>query len=378
MSGHKSRRSRSKRRQVEGHGDDEEIIDDLAYAATFAMMGPPVTSPTVRKNDDENEGDEIEIDEKESEAEEENDHAETETVQSPPKEYSKAAEKEHDEDDDDVELNIAEMEDEMEEELVDGKNKPNTNHAPKTEHEVDAYKTPIQELEQHLQFSLTVDQGSTKTSRSMNSANLILAGTIKHFMINDRTVVVESNPPVNGSSLTPLDEGSLLVLKHRENLIPLGRIFEVFGPVSQPLYTIRLPAPTSVITNPKTAATPKERQDKKYLQGESTEEPERDQISPGPENYDDVGDTKDLNNTMKTPADSQIDHWAPDGKYSLLLKSNDAISVCFVQDEAKLIDTTFILRSSGKGCGMFFVFSKLIQNYRSDIISSHSATCFIL
>ena len=65
-------------------------------------------------------------------------------------------------------------------------------------------------------------------------------------MVEDRTIVVES---VATGGTAPLDEGSLLVIQieaddenAKSQLVPLGKVFELFGPVSRPLYTIRLPS----------------------------------------------------------------------------------------------------------------------------------------
>lgn len=60
---------------------------------------------------------------------------------------------------------------------------------------------------------------------------IVLAGEV--FQIVDNVVVVQSRP---GSEFTTLDQGSLLVYENREIM---GAVFETFGPVSRPFYTVR-------------------------------------------------------------------------------------------------------------------------------------------
>jgi rRNA processing protein Gar1 len=363
---------RPKRRHTEPY--EQETVDDLAYAATFAMMGPPVSESTAEHENttsvvDNSNDDEIEIEEeeeenateKESGKDSRNDH-ESSTQEIPENKDAEEDDDDDDDDDDDLDLNLAAMEDDMDETKDPS---GDSNAAPKTAHEVDAYKTPIQELEQHLHFSLTVDNSNTPAkSRQLNSSNLISAGKVKHYMMHDRTVVVESNPPVNGASLSPLDEGSLLVLKDpsssNDSLIPLGNIFEVFGPVNQPLYTIRLPA-TPSIKDTKSASTTKTNQQEggKALDDPNTSQSDKEKEinnSSTPQSKDSKEDrTKESPDTANVDPEPttprSIDHWAPNGKYSLLLTTSESVAVYFVQDEARLLDTRNIMRKSGKGCG---------------------------
>lgn len=76
-------------------------------------------------------------------------------------------------------------------------------------------------------------------------ATVVQAGALKFHLVEERIVVVES---LRGSPI--LDEGSTLVVS-LENpevedgsslILILGKVFEIFGPVAQPLYTIRLPS----------------------------------------------------------------------------------------------------------------------------------------
>merc|ERR1712238_245059 len=56
------------------------------------------------------------------------------------------------------------------------------------------------------------------------------------------------------------------------------------------------------------------------------------------------------------------DPWAINGKYAMFLSQNQNIEVYYIQDEAKLIDTSFIMRSSGKGCDASNVYDEEVLN----------------
>jgi hypothetical protein len=86
-------------------------------------------------------------------------------------------------------------------------------------------------------------------AKDLDIDKLQLAGHVKSHVVQDRVVVVESL-----HSVPPLDDGNMLVLKMSagaptagsttsSEFIPLGEIFDIFGPVLQPLYTVRLPLP---------------------------------------------------------------------------------------------------------------------------------------
>ena len=177
--------------------------------------------------------------------------------------------KDSDDDDSDFDLTeaLSKMENDSGEALAgDGNNNGGgKGSAPKTEHEVDAYHTSIQELQSNFQLNLSVQEqeyirlaGCTTDS----SIKLGLAGKIKSHLVQDRTIVVESQNTAKG----PLDEGSLLVIRYKDpetselRLAPLGKVFEVFGPVFRPLYSVRLPAPPSKASSSKTKAKAKSRE----------------------------------------------------------------------------------------------------------------------
>ena len=383
---------RNKKRQWHNTEGEEqgESVDDLAHAATFAVVSSAMvaapTIPHVGKEDDDNE---IEVtDEEESGSGEEDEHHKAPVGNHEKEEGENLNDDDDDDDDSDVDLAeaVAKMQQESEAESA-----AVTGGPPKTEHEVDAYKTPIQELEKHLQFQLSVrdDKDGAPKLRNLNSDNLSLAGKVKHFMAVDRTVVVESNPPNNGSFSSPLDEGSLLVVRKTtanstdvaSSLIPLGRIFEVFGPVTQPLYTIRLPTPTSQTSgvappegNHIVPAEVKNEVTPNHVENDGPKESDRE----GEESTEKNEEEKKVNQSVKVDEDSTLkepsvseglksfgekdaaDPWGPGGEFAKILSENKEIFVYFVKDESKLIDTGAIMRKSGKGCGKKFRLSYLM------------------
>lgn len=170
-------------------------------------------------------------------------------------------------------------------------------------------------------------------------------------MVEDRTIVVESVATGGGA---PLDEGSLLVIrvendeaddKQKSQLIPLGKVFEVFGPVSRPLYTIRLPSAkdNQAKTQEKDVTTSVERDaDEISLNDDVPEEQAAETAAVEAVECEQSG----------TVAESRVsDPWAPDGNYKQLLENSRGLPVYYIPDITKLLDTGAIIRNSGRGCG---------------------------
>ncbi|KAL7477569.1 hypothetical protein ACHAW6_003373 [Cyclotella cf. meneghiniana] len=139
---------------------------------------------------------------------------------------------------------------------------------PKTEHEIDPYKCPTEELEK-LNVCVGIEQNILGDLAVLDEATrnqLRIAGTIRTYLLEQRTIVVDSVIPAalqgdhqNHNSMdAPLDEGSMLAILLRKgedgtheittlkkdneySLHVIGKILEVFGPVQRPLYVIRLP-----------------------------------------------------------------------------------------------------------------------------------------
>jgi rRNA processing protein Gar1 len=149
-------------------------------------------------------------------------------------------------------------------------------------------------------------------------------------MVDDRTLIIQSQMGV------VLEEGSLLVLQQKEGLVIIGKIFEVFGPVSQPLYSIRLPEelPEDADENEKkadaaTGTTETSTSDKGVIPPKTTK---------------------------------RVDPWSKNGEYTLLLKESPKMPVFFVQNKAVLVDTAFILRQGGRGCDASNIFDEEVVN----------------
>jgi rRNA processing protein Gar1 len=410
---------RSHERLAKPEEEDDDVVDDLMFAATFAVVVPPgvavpgtapLAATVAIKDDDDNE---IAVEE-DDDGDESDDEA-----SDPDKATRKDASESDDESDDDEDLKEAleRMEDiDEEEDPVIG-----SKSGPKTENEVDGYKVPIQELETKLQLKLTVDHGrGSALATALDPKQVSVAGTIRNFMMEDRTVVVESvmpSPTTSWQQQTgPLDEGSLLVMQvpasvlsdnsdnsdngnnsQATEYVPLGRIFEVFGPVSRPLYTIRLPSPNDDSSADKTKPTngrknkkvgpkvgsslddAKSGSDESVRKETGTEEEAKIIEDPLEQKSEEVtgtiGENEKLNNIPRSDDDdTEIKSttvqesetiknlWATDGALTKYISQHSGLQVFYVQDEAKLIDTGLVLRSSGKGCDASNLYDEEVMN----------------
>ena len=376
--------------QDAGIHDIEEQVDDLAVAAAYAAAvytgnATPVSvviEPLKDGNeicltdcdDDENEDNKAD-NEKDTETTAKDIDEEHATEGSESSDESEAREEVADESDDevlDVDKERSKLQkmgecDERGESLV----------PPKTENEVDSYQTPLTELEEKFQINLTVDV----EKKLNNSQHLCRAGTIKNHLVKERTLIVESR----GENVAPLDEGSLLVIQiqmeNDNHLVTLGRIFEVFGPVRRPLYSVRIPPPQQTICNKGNASI-----EKKRPQAENTSEnlngtdkPKDDTTgdSPPPSEECEQAHATTAVKVSSTKTESMVedskqesskctsdatpkedlpdlvepDPWSPRGKYTCYLCNNPDLEAFFIQDEAKIIDAEAMLRMSAKGCG---------------------------
>ncbi|KAL3911611.1 MAG: hypothetical protein SGILL_007212, partial [Bacillariaceae sp.] len=319
------------------------------------------------------------------------------------------------EDDEEDQVDLAQQLERMVEEENDAAQ--TVSAPPKTENEVDGYNLPIQELETKLELKLSVGAGSSTTATTTDTScstvltldptKLSLAGTVKSFMVDTRTVVVESTAQEKGTASMPwhsvnsgsnglLDEGSLLVMRvpnrsdetttdasssNTLQFIALGRIFEVFGPVSRPLYTIRLPASATAATpsakphNTTADATTDAEEDSNNTVSKAVAEngnatPVTD-VQVQKDNETKVEDvipctTEELTKSevgLAPKSDTAIDPWAADGELTKYLSEKSAsIQVFYVQDEAKLIDTQRVVQSSGKGCDASNLYDEEVMN----------------
>lgn len=246
----------------------EDEVDDLAVAAGFAVATALTEpSPTLPFEDD----NEIDIDK--DQTEEDVQHSIDDDEES------------DDESDVDLQRELAEMLDEEEEIGVPV-------DRPKTAHEIDAYATQVNQLESTLHMNISIRQD--EQLKLLHPSDLKVAGRVQHHMVQERTMVIRSLPNLL------LEEGNILACKNdaANEIILLGKIFEVFGPVSEPLYSVRFPE--------------------------------------------------------HQPAEEENivveDYWGRNGKYTNMISQDPNRAVFFVEKEAKLINTSEVYRLQGRGC----------------------------
>jgi rRNA processing protein Gar1 len=371
------------KRSLESHSSQEEHneVDDLLVAASFAQI--PFNQPNLQA-DDIGESNQIRIpvplpidvssDSDESYISHErnvSDMGKKESVSD--MEEGKIGEnlgKEVSESDsgDESDIDLREVLNKMTEvdDDVDEDNFFKVGEKPKTEHEIDAYTAPLEELQSKFQIKLTVEEEEyrrfTNEYESKSSLKLCPAGYIVCHMVEDRTIVVEST--LNN----PLSEGSLLVLRlsDQEKLksIPLGKIFEIFGPVSRPFYTIRLPPPpslrvgkTHIISNHVKAKLPSVGIDENEISlSDSDDVVNIPDVEVKDEKIKDVSESAD-------PISLDItDDWSPSGRFTAIVASIPRQVVFYIENEATLLDTFSIMRNSGKGCDASNFFDEEVLN----------------
>jgi hypothetical protein len=361
----------------------EQVLDDLAFAATFAIVPTelPRQAPTKVKV-------EVKEDDSSNDASGNHDENKMRDVQGLDEDEDSSS----DESDVDLSEELARMEKE------DEPKKASQNSrivVPTTQNEVDIYNCPIKELEKKLDLNLGVsdvllfrpsDVGVMHAK--ITPDRIRLAGHIKFHMISDRTIVVESCPESGASSHISsllLDEGSILLLKmskHDEILtknqlgsialadnevcvVPLGKILEVFGPVAKPLYTLRLVNSSLSKSQDEKSST------------DSAQMSKDDNLSPAGEEKD--SDVKEGNlpvteegaekNGEETRVEEEIvksevknvgpvaetrsdpEPWSKDGALTEWIKLETNFQVYYSEDQVKFVDTQSVVRNSRKGCG---------------------------
>ena len=277
---HQRRKRQHQQKYLRAYGDEpEECVDDMAVPEAFVVEVPVlqpiavVETPEVGAPTDNTESKEVhkvvmddddeEEDDSDSNDEESNDDNKTSNGDNKEKQRTMAGLPSHASDDSDSDFDfdhseaLSKMKDEDGNDGKSGGNRAAPSLAPKTENEVDLSTLSLHELESNLQMDLTVEEqefmkitGGTDSS-SATSLKLVMAGRIKCHLVKERIVVVESQ-----ESQRPLVEGRPIVVRYEDQdsekeegerlkqLLPLGKVFEVFGPVSRPLYSIRVVQPT--------------------------------------------------------------------------------------------------------------------------------------
>jgi rRNA processing protein Gar1 len=226
---------------------------------------------------------------------------------------------------------------------------------PRTEHELDSYQTPLPELEEKFQFSLTVDERRT---RDDNTLTLCPAGTVKNHLVKERTLIVESRQ----GNMATLDEGSVLVIQiqkdsDEQQLVTLGKIFEVFGPVRRPLYSVRIPPPQQKTSNNNNNNISNEQGTEGSeikIDAVSSQTPADSIVELEPSKQESSESKSKITAPEEGPPNlEKTDPWSSHGMYTRHLSDNPELETFFVRDEAKVIDAEAMLRMSTKGCGMY-------------------------
>jgi hypothetical protein len=211
---------------------------------------------------------------------------------------------------------------------------------PLSKNEIDVYDnaaSSLVELQKRLHWNLEI--GNVPLPAADDASSWAIAGHIRQHVVLERTLVILSEAVLGGSTLL-LEEGTLLALRpttgetkqQLPRLIPLGKILEVFGPVSRPLYSLRL---ISFDTRPTSSPD----------KGAAVVAVETSAASTnGGVPVEDS--TKD--------DDSLVDPWGPTGLFTQYLSHNPNLPVYFLHRgtsaTTKLLDRAIIYKNSRRGC----------------------------
>lgn len=395
MSNHRGHQSKRKQPTPEEEEVDDLLIASMAVASTWMPQTTAVNvdgsdsseSKDDGKDDSYRDADEISIDESNNEEETtdvnetaSNDNASIEkTSTSNESDPSNPKVDSDDESDIDLTENLANMLDEEDE-----PNKRNNNtksygiyQGPKTEHEIDPYSFPItDELEK---LSVQKTDGIDEKSR------LRVAGTVRSYLVDQRTIVVDSLVPVSlqQNAMEALDEGSVMAillkdgkavttLEEASSMEIIGTVVEVFGPVQRPLYVIRLPeAKLEEVSEKKEDATVVDKSKDVDCETDKSTSGSNNVISETHESLgaNDIEDNQDIHETneqdsngaeqtaekrKETEISKKVnDPWSVNGRLSSILRSTPNAAVYAVIDHSNLINKEHIIKISGKGCGKF-------------------------
>jgi hypothetical protein len=430
---------------IDNRYEDNEV-DDLAVAAQYAFAVPtsflPVPQvPQILGNAIDEDENEIDLDL--SEPSDENPYSENgddEKQDTPNIPTDPNSDETNGKDDDDAESDVdlveqlAQMVGEDEDEEVDDDDEEQDTttsnqktikirNKPMTVNEIDAYQADLHEIHDLLQWNVsittsdstnlshTTKQPAVQFGKETASKEYQIAGHIQHHMIDERTIVILS---AQGGVL--LKEGTTLFIQMHDvvtssdrsetvdptrttetcnstnsDIIQLGNILEIFGPVSQPLYSIRLPTrsrPDKGSSKTKEVhrkrdiqaniSTENEVEDEKILVSKEIrpttipllESTIRSGDSNETEDVDVVGTEQQQELTLSPSTDS-VDEWANDGKYTKLLQKCNKLPVYYSNDPSStnILDTDCVYRNSGRGCDASNIFDEEIddvQDYSDD------------
>ena len=223
---------------------------------------------------------------------------------------------------------------------------------PKTANEIDAYgsKLPGQLLSA---FAATKSESELVRASQMGGNLCAVAGHVKYHLAAERTLVVESS--LSAAQDGPLDEGSLLMFRDfcGQEIVLIGKIFEVFGPVTRPLYTIRLLNSSESEASGEAHINSSSIKVEADVQSDNSKEMVKKEN--GAEEEKEMGNgTCSSTEPASAPQMSDAattDPWSEDGSLTKSLKSTTSLPVYYIKGTAQNIDTGMILKQSGKGCG---------------------------
>lgn len=361
------------------HGQKDQSIyadevDDLAFAATFAIVTAPDIPLQETKEVETKEDIDIDDDDESSSEESEDEKDPANTVRD-----NQVDDESSSDDESEVDLTEELREIEKMEDQTKGGGKTQI-VIPTTQNEVDLYNCPVNELEKRLNLDLGVSEtllfhptDSGIMHAKVTSDRIHSAGKLKFHMLSERTIVVESNNlPTHGrnayvgamnlqSSL--LDEGSILLLKFDSNdeiiakqefgeirlteneicIVPVGKILEVFGPVAKPLYTLRLS------NNKRTSLKSDETKDNKGNEEINSSKREDQESDDNKVSETDTATEKPVASNEEST--KNIDPWTKDGVLTKWLQANKNIEMFYSEDQVKMVDTQVVVKNSRKGCG---------------------------
>jgi hypothetical protein len=428
-----------------GNKYEEDEVDDLAVAAQYAFAVPTSmasVSPLPVLLDDGIVEDENEIDldssvSSEMHPIEQSVDIETNTTLNVLSDQNVDDVNEDDNDDaeSDVDLieQLAQMVGEDEEEDVDDDDDNNNDvdtttnqksnkvrNKPMTVNEIDAYQADLSEIHDLLQWNVSIaaaDQAITKSisiqeeqksstvdfqsKKEKSIQQYHIAGHIQHHMIDERTIVLLS---VQGGVL--LKEGTTLYIQTQDivtqssnsdtlatsskadtcirttsTIIQLGNILEIFGPVSQPLYSVRLPLPLIV---DKVNGGHKLIPSNDYVKDEQSLDSEEVVPAPIPstettngleefkrKDDSEITITAPLQEFVVSTSPINIDKWSKGGEYTKVLQKFPKLPVYYCNDPSStnILDTDAVYRNSGRGCDASNIFDEEIddvQDYSDD------------
>jgi hypothetical protein len=413
---HHSKRKYQPQHLGEYHDEEvEEVVDDLAVAASFALITSPVQE-SHRKNDDDSNDEESTSDTSDSDDSESNDRSDEESEKNTTSNHDDNNDDDENSDISDIDLSeqLAKMkDDDASDDGEGGRGKKKggaINYKPTTQNEIDLYSCPIADLKEKLNMDLDFDDSKNTMLLQPSllpgtlvgivpAARISLAGHVKTHLINERTIVVQSKT-IDGMNMMShnqktqepllLDEGNLLLLKLNENseyarkiivdtpdvsednvrVVALGKILEVFGPVSKPLYTVRL----KHVIDEKASPTSKQTKEVSQLQEEKIESSNSIDADNGiPADKPVSIELKTVESNDKTSSETIQDPWAEDGVMTKWLSSCPSLEIYYSADVVKVVDTHTVAMNSRKGCDASNVYDEEVTDIHEMYFSDDEA-----